>query len=1003
MRTKSIIFLLLSVFIFVMADASISFFSAGRGNETFGDFAPDDTTQMPTIDDMLEKFEREKPLRDSLSALGLSTVSNSLDSDTTDVEDIDENDDDDEDENENNDETVSLPRSNTSTNDSIPADSLRAAIMRHNKAVEDSIRLDSINRKKSNGIESPIEYTAKDSLVYLASTKTAYLYGESTVKYQNMDLSSDRIQMSLDSNLVRATGTADTLGNITGKPVFKMGNDTYENDTMAFNMKSKKGIIHNVYTQQEDGFLTSEKAKRTDEGVMYLQHGRYTTCDQPHPDFYISLSRARVRPGKDVVFGPAHLVVCDVPLPLAIPYGFFPFTKSYSSGFIMPTYGDESSRGFYLREGGYYFAISDKMDLKVLGEIYTKGSWGIALTSNYTKRYKFRGSFLFKYQDTKHGDKGMPDFSEEESFQLVWAHSQDAKANPYHSLTANVNFATQSFEQNNLSSMYNPQARTQSTRTSSVNYNVNFSSIGLSVNSTMNIAQNMRDSSVTMTLPDINFSISRFNPFKRKHSAGEERWYEKIAVQYNGQISNSISTKENKLLHSNLIKDWRNGMQHKIVVNGPFSLFKHINITPGFNFNDRMYASKIVKSWDALRQKEVSDTVYGFNNVYDWDINISATTKIYGFWTPIRKIFGNKIQTIRHVLTPTVSYGYHPDFGASRYKYWDSYLKTDENGNVSLVQYSPYNGMLYGNPGRGKSGTITMNVSNNVEMKVLSDKDSTGIKKISLIDELGASMSYNTADKERPWGDLNTNIRLKLSKSYTFNMNAVFSTYAYELDKDGRPYVSNHTEYSKGRFGRFQGFTQVFSYELNPEKIKKWFSRGDKDDKKDEKDVDDDEEEFTSEPNIDDKMVKGMNGGGHSGDSNEMAETDPDGYMRFKMPWSLSIGYSVSMRENTSGEFNKKTMRYPYKFSQTFNCTGFLRLSDGWNINFSTGYDFDNHAVSMTRAALNRDLHCFNMSCEVVLAPYTSYNFSFRCNAATLTDALKYDKRSGSTNTIQWY
>ena len=990
MRTKSIIFLLLSAFIFVMADASIGFFSSKGGNGTFGDFAPQDTTEMPSLDDMLDKYKKEQPLRDSLGALEALPLADSLSTDSTDSTGTADK------------EETTSGREEAST----PlqgADSLRSAIERHNKAIEDSIRQDSINRKKSNGIESPIEYTAKDSVVYLAGSKTAYLYGESTVKYQNMDLASDRIQLSLDSNLVRATGSADTLGNIIGKPVFKMGSDTYENDTMAFNMKSKKGVIHNVYTQQEDGFLTSEKAKRTNDGVMYLQHGRYTTCDQPHPDFYIALSRARVRPGKDVVFGPAHLVVCDVPLPLAIPYGFFPFTKNYSSGFIMPTYGDESARGFYLRDGGYYFAISDKMDLKVLGEIYTKGSWGISLASNYYKRYKYRGSFLFTYQDTQNGDKGMPDFTREESFKLVWTHSQDSKANPYHSLTANVNFATSSFEQNNLASMYNPQARTQSTRTSSINFNTNFSSIGLTMNATMNIMQNMRDSSITMTLPDINYSISRFNPFKRKHAAGSERWYEKIAVQYNGQISNSIHTLESKLLHSNLIKDWRNGIQHRLNINGPFTLFKYFTITPGFDLTDRMYTSKILKKWDEVHQREVSDTVYGFNNVYDWNLNLSATTTIYGFWTPIRKIFGNKVQTIRHVLTPTISYGYHPDFGASRYGYWDTYLRTDENGNVSLVQYSPYSNMLFGGPGRGRSGTVTLNVSNNLEMKVLSDKDTTGIKKVSLIDELGASMTYNMADKTRPWGDLNTNIRLKITKSYTFNMHAVFSTYAYELDRDGKPYLSNHTEYSKGRFGRFQGFTQTFSYELNPEKIKRWFSGESKEDEKETKDSnEEDENDFSDEPNIDDKMVRGMNGGNKSSNE-EMAETDADGYMSFKMPWSLSFGYSVSMRENTAGEFNKKTMRYPYKFTHTFNCTGFLRLSDGWNINFSTGYDFENHSMSMTRAALNRDLHCFNMSCEVVLAPYTSYNFSFRCNAATLTDALKYDKRSGSTNSVQWY
>ena len=331
--------------------------------------------------------------------------------------------------------------------DTTGMDSLQLAVYHHNKAIDDSLRLDSINRKKKNGIDAPVNYQADDSLVYMASTNTAHLYGSAEVKYENMDLKSDKIKLSLDSSLVHATGSKDSTAKdgIKGKPVFAMGEDTYDTDTMSFNFKTKKGFIKHVYTKQEDGFLTSEQSKRNDNGEVYLAHGRYTTCDKPHPDFYIALSRAKVRPGKDVVFGPAYLVVADVPLPFAIPYGFFPFTKSYSSGFIMPSYGDENSRGFYLRDGGYYFAMSDKWDLKLLGEIYTKGSWGFSAASNYKKRYKYSGSFLFSYQDTKTGDKGMPDFSEQKSFKLQWSHRQDSKANPFSSLSASVNFASSKY------------------------------------------------------------------------------------------------------------------------------------------------------------------------------------------------------------------------------------------------------------------------------------------------------------------------------------------------------------------------------------------------------------------------------------------------------------------------------------------------------------------------------------------------------------------------------
>ncbi len=892
--------------------------------------------------------------------------------------------------------------------DTTKMDSLQLAIYHHNRAIDDSIRLDSINRQRANGINSPVEYSASDSLVYDAGSKTARLYGQSKVKYENMDLAADRIHMSIDSSLVHATGAkdpADSTGRtLIGNPIFTMGSDKYESDTMAFNFKTKKGLISKVYTEQQDGFLQSELSKRSANGDIFLQHGRYTTCDAKHPDFYIALSRAKVRPGKDVTFGPAYLVVADVPLPLAIPYGFFPFTKSYSSGFIMPTYGDENNRGFYLRDGGYYFAINDKWDLKLLGEIYTKGSWGVSAASNYNKRYRYSGSFFFSYQDTRTGDKGMPDYTKQTSFKIQWSHRQDSKANPYSSLSASVNFATSSYERNNLNSLYNPQALTQSTRTSSVSWSTTFSSIGLSLSSTANLSQNMRDSTISMTLPDLNISLSRFYPFKRKHAVGDEKWYEKISVSYTGQISNSINTKEDKLMHANLIKDWRNGWNHNIPISGNFTLFNYINVSPTFNFHDRMYSHRVEQSWDAAKQEVKNDTIYGFNNVYDYNFSIGLSTKLYGFFIPSRKIFGDKIQAIRHVITPTVSFSYAPDFSSSRYGYYKTYQRTNADGSVDLVEYSPYTGQLYGVPGKGKTGNISFDLSNNLEMKVKSDKDSTGFKKISLIDELGLSMSYNMAAKEKPLSDLTMRIRLKWWKNYTFNMTAVFASYAYELDKNGNPYVGNHTLWGMGKFGRFQGTSQNISFTLTPEKLKKWFGGGSDDDNKKNSNNKDDEDGMDTdiESNVDDTMVNAQRGAKKKSGGGK-AETDQDGYMRFSMPWSLTFGYGITMRENTSGKFNTKSMRYPYKFSQNLNVSGNIRLSDGWNIAFSSGYDFDQHDLSMTTASLQRDLHCFNMSCSVVLAPYTSYNFSFRCNAATLTDALKYDKRSGYSNAVQWY
>ena len=470
-------------------------------------------------------------------------------------------------------------------------------------------------------------------------------------------------------------------------------------------------------------------------------------------------------------------------------------------------------------------------------------------------------------------------------------------------------------------------------------------------------------------------------------------------MSYTGQVRNSISTKENRLLHSNLARDWRNGISHSIPIQGSFSLFEYININPSLNITDRMYSNKVMRSWDNVAQREVCDTVNAFSNSDDWNFSISASTKLYGMFVPSRKIFGDKIVAVRHVLTPTVSFNYSPDFSASRYGYYKTYQKTDANGNVSLVDYSPFQNNVFGVPGRGKNGSISFTLGNNIEMKVRSDKDSTGFRKLSIIDDLSLNMSYNMAAKEKPWSDLGMNVRLKWWKNYTFNVNARFATYAYELDENGHPYVGNHTEWGYGRFGRFQGMSQNFSFTLTPEKLRKLFGGG----KDRDNDVDEDGEEYDTgiESNIDDSMERGKRGARKKNAGK--AETDDDGYMAFSMPWSLTIGYGITMSENTAGRFNTKTMRYPYKYTQTLNVSGNVRISDGWNISFASGYDFDTHKVSMTTASLSRDLHCFNMSCSVVLAPYTSYNFTFRCNAATLADALKYDKRSGYSNAVRWY
>lgn len=872
--------------------------------------------------------------------------------------------------------------------DSLSSDSLVNA----DSLAMDSLALDTTPKKEP--LDAPVIYEASDSIVFTKGG-FAHLYGSGKVNYQNIELTSQLITMNMDSSTVFARGVADTTGVEQGTPVFKDGETPYESKMMRYNFKTKKGFINSIVTQQGDGYVTSEESKKGANDEIYMRHGKYTTCDNhDHPHFYLKLSMAKVRPKKDVVFGPAQLVVEDVPLPIAVPFGFFPFSSSYSSGFIMPTYGDEMNRGFYLRDGGYYFAISDQFDLKLLGEIYTKGSWGLSAASTYNKRYRYSGYFNASYLVTKQGEKNMPDYMVSKDFRVQWSHRQDAKANPNSTFSASVNFTTSSYDKSSLSTLYDPlSSYSNNTKASSISYSRNFPEIGLNLSGTFNITQNTQDSSVNMTLPDLNITLNRIYPFKRKNSAGDQRWYEKISFQYTGALTNKVNTKDNLLFKTPFSK-WETGMRHSIPVEATFSLFKYINVTPSFQYTERWYTRKVMQHYDYTLKEAVKDTINGFNRVYDYNMSVSMNTKLYGMYKPL--FMKSKEITIRHVVTPSVSYTYTPDFGASRFGYYENYVYTDEDGEVRMVEYSPYSGMPYGVPGQGVSQNISMSLKNNLEMKMASDKDTTGYKKISLIDDLTGQLSYDIARKR--WSDLTLNARLKLTKNYTFNMNARFKTYAYKFDENGRVVESDRTEWSYGRFGRFDGYNGSLSYTLNNETFKKWFGKGDEEDgknkgKKEDTDSEEDEEDEELNTNQNTQPKR----------KTEDAKIDSDGYLAFQLPWSLSLSYSYRIQEDRTKDINIKTMRYPYSFSHQVNISGNVKLGSRWNITYSSGYDFDTKKMSMTQMNITRDLHCFNMSCGLVFGPFTSYNFSIRANSAMLTDALKWDQRSNTGSAVTWY
>ncbi|MBR8719212.1 LPS-assembly protein LptD [Bacteroides pyogenes] len=871
------------------------------------------------------------------------------------------------------------PRRRVTGSDAAQKDSLS----RTPTAKSDTLRIDSVTPfSKKQPLEAPVIYESTDSMVFTLGG-TATLYGSGKVNYQKIELVAEVISMNLDSSTVHAYGIEDSTGVIKGKPVFKDGDTSYDTKLISYNFKSKKAGISDIVTQQGEGYVTGKKAKKGANDEIFMEDGRYTTCDHhDHPHFYMQLTKAKVRPKKNVVTGPAYLVVEDVPLPIAVPFFFFPFSSSYSSGFIMPTYMDDSNRGFGLAEGGYYFAISDMMDLKFTGDIFTKGSWRLSGLTNYNRRYKYSGMVQADYQVTKTGDKGMPDYAVAKDFKVVWSHRQDPKASPNTTFSASVNFSTSSYERSNIGNLYNAQAMTQNTKTSSISYSRSFPDIGLTLSGTSNIAQIMRDSSIAVTLPDLNITLNRLFPFKRKKAAGAERWYEKISVSYSGRFTNSIRTKDDRLFKAG-ISDWEHSMNHNIPVSATFTLLKYIQLSPSVNYTERWYTRKVNQTYNPEKNAldpALKDTINGFYRVANYSASLSMSTKLYGMYKPL--FMKKKEMQIRHVFTPQVSLSGAPSFS----KYWKEY--TDNNGMTQY--YSPFSGQPYGVPSREGSGTVSFSVSNNLEMKYKDKNDS--IQKVSLIDELGASMSYNMAAKERPWSDLSMNLRLKLPNNYTFSMNASFATYAYAFDKNGNVVTSNRTEWSYGRFGRFQGYGSSFSYTFNNDTWKKWFGPKEEEEKTKKKpgEEDDESEDEYKEEEVKTKKVK-------------KAESDPDGYQAFKMPWSLNVSYSFNIREDHSKPINRHSMRYPYTYTHNINANGNVKISNKWSISFSSGYDFQAKEITQTSCTISRDLHCFNLSAS--LSPFGRwkyYNVMIRANASILQD-LKYEQRSQTQSNIQWY
>ena len=894
-----------------------------------------------------------------------------------------------------------------------------AAINQSN--IKDSTSLPRISDK----LDAQIDYTSDDSLV-MWGNGAAYLYGKGDITYKDINLTADYIRVKIDSSTIYSAGVYDSITEEWhGRPVFKQGEDSYESYEMSYNLQTKRAFVRHVVTEQGEGYIIADKTKIMDNGDMMMAGGKYTTCDDhDHPHFYLQITKGKLRPGKNVTSGPAYLVVGDVPLPIAVPFAFFPMTNTYSSGLIMPNFGDDQTRGMYLQGLGYYFAINDYVDLNLTGDIYTNGSWSLKAQSRYRLRYKFSGNISASYISNITGEKGMPDFTKSNNFQLTWSHTQDSKANPYSTFSASVNFSTSGYNRADINSYYDPSLNSQNTKASSISYTQRFPDSPWSLSMSASISQQTRDSTMSLKLPEFTLNLSQTKPFKRKKPVGKERWYEKISLRYTFQGGISVQNiKEKEILHSNFLRDWKSGFKHSLPVSASFNLFKYINISPNITYNEAWMFQRVDQSWDELQNQVVRDTTYGFYRVWDLSMSVSASTKLYGIFIPSRKLFPNsRVDRFRHVFSPSISFSYTPDCEPIRAKlnhnYYGSYIKPSTNtaGEVvyQTIEYNRFQGGKYGTPSKGNVGSINFSLANNLEMKVFNRKDTTGkepTKIISLIDNFTISGGYNFLADSMNWSNFNTTLRIKLPKplNYTINLAGSWDPYLYALNEFGKPVRTNRRCWQEGKFLHFKGTSTSFSYTFNNEVFRKWFGKERK--KKEEKfdpgwDMDDPYaidpntgELITDEQREEAELAKKQWEKEHK----EEPAADLSDWDFAEIPWSLTLSYSLRYGESNEFDYNK--MNYKMRFTHNLSANISLGLGKGWRASTSLSYDFANKKLSNATINVTRNLHCWTMTASFVpFGPLKSYNFHIGVNASMLSD-LKYDKSSAdaTNNHINWW
>ena len=850
-----------------------------------------------------------------------------------------------------------------------PAADTAAAVAADTVATDvDTVMLqvaDTVRRAKKAGLDKPISGKASDSLYYDLRNKMVYIYEQGDVSYGDMNLKADFMNINLDNKNIYAYGKADTVDGapVMTRPVFTQGTTTLNMDTITYNIESQRAKIKSIATQQGDGWLVGTSVKKMEDNTINIEGGMYTTCDQTdHPHFYLAMTKAKVIPGKKAITGPAYLVMEDVPIYfLGVPEGFFPLNTGPKSGILMPTYGEEATRGFYIRGLGYYFTLSEHMDLALTGGIYTLGSWEANVRSRYIKRYKYSGNLNFDFSSVKSGDKGDADYIKQNTFKLQWTHSQDAKANPGSTFSASVNLASSGYSKysaNTLNDMLSTQTN------SSISYSKNWAGTPFSLSMNMAVSQNSQTKAISVTLPTVSFNVSRFYPFRRAVKIGKDRWYEKISMSYSGKLTNSVSATESDIFSRQTLDNMRNGVQHTIPVQASFNVLNYINITPSFNYNERWYFKKVDRQWNpTTNTAEELDPEYGFYRLYDYTTALSFSTTLYGMWQVREKYKNFKLQAIRHTFSPSISFSYAPDFSNQKYGYFKT-VQSDSTGRTTV--YSPFADNAYGTPSQGRSMAMSFSLSQSLEAKVLSKRDSTGIKKISLIDDFSISGSYNFLADSMKLSNISLSLRSTFSGKIGINLRATLDP--YEVSPEGIRY--NKLTWRRGNLGRIINTGWSFGYSFK--------SR-----------------DNTKQPAIND--INSVPPEYMNPFYDPYGTMDPvlrrqymaNAYYDFSLPWNIGFNYAVNY---SVSYVNNGTTGIRRNITQTIGFNGSITFSPKMAATFSGGYDIATNKLTTSSISITRDLHCWQMSFSwIPFGYYKSWSFHIGVKAASLQD-LKYDK-----------